>query len=116
MKQEIEEPIEGVSIERYAGIAALLGIQGPSIAAPLAGPERAATLEAEGIDSATWERVHAAWQARIHEEIARASSMPDVPVVERYPVVMRFGAAYAMKKRSIAVQCSSAPDGATPTS
>jgi hypothetical protein len=108
MKQEIEEPIEGVSIERYAGIAARLEFS----AAPGAAPDRLAVLEAEAMPLALWERVHAAWQARIHEEIARASSLPSVPVAERYPVVMRYGAAYAKARRGLEVQRASDADAA----
>lgn len=96
MKPEVEEPIEGVSIERYAGIAARLDVQASSGAAP----DRLAVLEEEQMTLDLWGRVHASWQARIHEEIARASTMPSVPVAERYPVVMRYGAAYAKAKRS----------------
>jgi acyl-coenzyme A synthetase/AMP-(fatty) acid ligase len=104
MKQEIEEPIEGVSIERYAGIAARLDVQAPSSATTATASARAAVLAAEVIEPALWERVHAAWQARIHEEIGRASCLPGVPVAERYPVVMRYGAAYAKAKRSLEAQ------------
>jgi hypothetical protein len=108
MKQEVEEPIEGVSIERYAGIAARLDVQASSGGAP----GRVSVLEAEGIELALWERVHAAWQRRIQEEIARASALPGVPVVERYPVVMRYGAAYAKAKRGFEEQRAIAADSA----
>ncbi|MFS8069268.1 MAG: hypothetical protein ACMG6S_23145 [Byssovorax sp.] len=112
MKQEIEEPIEGVSIERYAGIAAHLDFEAPSSVTPAGARARAAVLVDEGIELARWERVHAAWQVRIHEEIARASALPGVPVVERYPVVMRYGAAYAKAKRGFEEQRAADADAA----
>lgn len=113
MKQGAEEPIEGVSIERYAGIVARLDFQAPTKGiTPPAARTRAAALEAEGIEPAVWARVHAAWQARIHEEIARASALPNVAVPERYPVVMRYGAAYAKAKRAFEEQRPLAADAA----
>jgi hypothetical protein len=103
MTEGIEDPIEDVSLERYASIAARLDIEAPASATSTPAPARAraAVLKLEAVEPAVWERVHAAWQARIREEIMRASSSTHLPMLERYPMVTRYGAAYAKTKRAL---------------
>ena len=107
MTEGLEDPIEGVSLERYAAIAARLDIEAPASTTSIPAPPRAraAVLKAEEIDPELWNRVHAAWQARIRDEIMQASSATTtLPMIERYPVVTRYGAAYAKAKRALTEQ------------
>ena len=102
MTEGLEDPIEGVSLERYATVAARLDVEAPASTTSTPAPARArlAVLEAEEIEPAVWNRVHAGWQERIRDEIMRAStSDTTLPMLERYPVVTRYGAAYAKAKR-----------------
>ncbi len=103
MTEGLEDPIEGVSLERYATIAARLDVEAPASTTSTAAPARArlAVLEAEEIEPAVWSRVHAGWQERIRDEIKVASSSDTLPMLERYPVVTRYGAAYAKAKRAL---------------
>lgn len=103
MTEGIEEPIEGVTLERYAAIAARLDVEAPASTTPAPTPTRARheVLRAEGVDPEIWGAVHAGWQERIREEIMLASTSTHLPMLERYPVVTRYGAAYAKAKRGL---------------
>jgi hypothetical protein len=103
MTDGLEDPIEGVSLERYAAIAARLDIEAPASTTSVPAParKRAAALAAEGVEPEVWARVHAGWQERIRDEIMRASTSNMLPMLERYPVVTRYGAAYAKAKRAL---------------
>lgn len=103
MTEGIEEPIEGVTLERYAAIAARLDVEAPASTGSTPAPTRARNevLRGEGVDPEVWGGVHAGWQERIREEIMRASTSTHLPMLERYPVVTRYGAAYAKAKRGL---------------
>ncbi|MEP7121469.1 MAG: hypothetical protein ABJE95_11185 [Byssovorax sp.] len=103
MTEGIEEPIEGVTLERYAAIVARLDVEAPASPSGAPPPTRARNdvLRAEGVDPAIWSKVHGGFQEQIREEIRRASTATHVPMLERYAVVTRYGAAYAKAKRGL---------------
>jgi hypothetical protein len=104
--------IEGISLERYAEIAAHLAVD--------SGRPRAEVLGELELEEGRWAAAHAGFSQRIQDEVVRGSAPGLGPGVEaRYPLAQRYAVAFAaaakrVRERAAAPAPAPAAEGPPP--